>query len=152
MNTNTIEFWVSMYSVAEIRIILLAAIVGGVISKAVGGFDKQLIGLLIFMGIDYATGMYAAFKTKTFWSVAAFKGLAKKASIVGIVAFCYGVDCMLKIDVCRYAAIAGFGIMEALSIIENADRGGWGSIFPVWIRDRLQVVKSERKLGGIDKL
>ena len=152
MNSNNIDFMLSMYSAAEVRIILLAGILGGVLSKALGGFDKQLIGLLIFMLIDYLTGMYAACKTKSFWSVIAFKGLRKKASIMGIVAFCYGVDCILKIDVCRYAAIAGFGIMEALSIIENADRGGWGSIFPVWIRDRLQVVKSERKLGGIDKL
>lgn len=152
MNTNNVDFILSMYSAAEVRIILLAGIIGGVLSKALGGFDKQLIGLLIFMAADYATGMYAAFKTDSFWSMAAFKGIFKKASIMGIVAFCYGVDCMLKIDVCRYAAIAGFGIMEALSIIENADRGGWGSIFPEWIRCRLQTVKSERKLGGVDKL
>lgn len=148
---NTTDFIVSLYSTTEVKIIILAGILGGLISKAVGGFDKQLIGLLIFMGLDYITGMYAAFKTKSFWSMAAFRGLFKKASIMGIVAFCYGVDCMLKIDICRYAAIAGFGIMEALSIIENADRGGWGAIFPAWIRDRLQVVKAERKLGGIDK-
>ncbi len=141
------SFFIGLYAAYEIKIIIIAGLLGGLIAKAVGGFDTQLIGLLVFMVLDYATGMYAAWITKSFWSTAAFKGLIKKASIMVIVAFCYGVDCVLKIDTCRYAAIAGFGIMEALSIIENADRGSWGNIFPQWIRCRLQQIKSERNLG-----
>ena len=141
------EWWSELYSAAEIKLILIYGVIGGAITSAVGGFDKQLIGLLIFMLVDYVTGMHAAWHTKTLSSAIGFKGLFKKASIVGVVAFCYGIDCMLKLDICRYAAIAGFGIMEALSIIENADRGGWGAIFPIWIRNRLQEIKLEKKLG-----
>lgn len=149
LNTQISDFLANMYSAAEIKIIIIAGIIGGLITSAVGGFDKQLIGLLIFMFVDYVTGMQAAWHTNSLSSRIAFKGLLKKSSIVGVVAFCFGIDCMLKLDICRYAAIAGFGIMEALSIIENADRAGWGVIFPFWIRNRLQEIKAEKKLGDI---
>lgn len=54
------EFVLGLYAAYEIKIIIVCGVVGGLVTKAVGGFDKQLVGLLIFMLIDYATGMYAA--------------------------------------------------------------------------------------------
>lgn len=143
---KTQDFFTRMYSGAEVKIVIVAGIAGGIISKAVGGFDKQLYGLLIFMLLDYLTGMYAAYSERCWCSTSAFRGLIKKVSIIVAVAFCYGVDTLLNLDVCRYSAIAGFGIMEAMSIIENADRGGWGEIFPFWIRDKLKTIKTERLL------
>lgn len=140
------EFILGLYAAYEIKIIIVCGLAGGLIAKALGGFDKQLIGLLIFMLIDYVTGMYAAWHEHDLWNKKAFRGLFKKASILGVVAFCAGVDIMLKIDIARYAAIAGFGIMEAMSIIENADRGGWGNVFPVWIREKLALIKDAKKL------
>lgn len=142
------EFIAGLYAAYEIKIIFVCGLFGSIITKALGGFDKQLVALLAFMLIDYVTGMYAAWCEHDLWSKKAFRGLCKKASILGVVAFCAGVDIMLKIDIARYAAIAGFGIMEAMSIIENADRGGWGQIFPAWIRDKLAIIKDEKKLGG----
>lgn len=138
------EFVLGLYAAYEIKIIIVCGLLGGVFTKAVGGFDKQLIGLLIFMGIDYATGMYAAWHEHDLWSKKAFRGLCKKARILGVVAFCAGVDVILKTDIARYGAIAGFGIMEAMSVIENADRGGWGDIFPEWIREKLALIKEEK--------
>ncbi|MEG2344282.1 MAG: phage holin family protein [Acidaminococcaceae bacterium] len=140
------DFVVGLYAAYEIKIILYAGVAGGLIAKAVGGFDKQLIGLLIFMAADYITGMYAAWHSHDLWSKKAFRGLCKKASILGVVAFCYGIDVVFGSNVCRYGAIAGFGVMEALSIIENADRGGWGAMFPAWIREKLAVIKDSKKL------
>ena len=133
------EFVLGLYAAYEIKIIIVCGVVGGLVTKAVGGFDKQLVGLLIFMLIDYATGMYAAWHEHDLWSKKAFRGLFKKASILGVVV-------MLKTDIARYGAIAGFGIMEAMSIIENADRGGWGHIFPTWIREKLAAIKDTKKL------
>lgn len=141
------EFVVGLYAAYEIKIIIVCGLLGGIITKALGGFDKQLYGLIIFMGLDYATGMYAAWHEHELWSKKAFRGLCKKASILGVVAFCAGVDVVLKTDIARYSAIAGFGIMEAMSIIENADRGGWGHIFPAWIREKLAVIKDSKKLA-----
>ena len=138
------DFIAGLYATYEIKIIFYAGITGGLIAKAVGGFDKQILGLLIFMFIDYLTGMYAAWHEQELWSKKAFRGLCKKASILGVVSFCVGIDAVLKTDFCRYGAIAGFGIMEALSIIENADRGGWGDIFPEWIRGKLTILKEEK--------
>ena len=138
------EWVTALYSAAELKLLVILGVVGGFLTKAVGGFDTQLYALLGFMAFDYFTGVYAAFRTRSLWSVLAFKGLLKKAAIIGVVAFCYGADCLFKIEVCRYGAIAGFGIMEIMSIIENADRGGWGYIFPPWLRDKLETIKSER--------
>lgn len=140
------EFVLGLYAAYEIKIVIVCGVVGGLVTKAVGGFDNQFIGLLIFMFIDYMTGMYAAWHEHDLWSKKAFRGLFKKASILGVVAFCAGVDVMLKTDIARYGAIAGFGIMESMSIIENADRGGWGHIFPAWIREKLAAIKDTKKL------
>ena len=60
--------------------------IGGVISTALGGWDAGLIALIIFMGIDYATGILLAAvfkkskksKTGALESNAGFKGLLKK--------------------------------------------------------------------------
>lgn len=145
------EFVIGLYAMYEIKIIIISGLLGGIFTKALGGFDKQLMGLLIFMAMDYITGMYAAWHEDDLWSKKAFRGIFKKASILGVVAFCYGLDIMLKLDIARYAAIAGFGIMEALSIIENADRGGWGEIFPDWIREKLATIKTEKKLARCEK-
>lgn len=145
---NIYEFVIGLYAAYEIKIIIVFGVIGGIFTKMLGGFDNQLIGLIIFMGVDYFTGMYAAGRGNDVGSKKAFRGLCKKASILGVVSFCVGVDAMLKIDITRYAAIAGFGIMEAISIIENADRGGWGDIFPVWIREKLGQIKEDKKLGG----
>lgn len=146
------DFVMNLYSLTEIKIIALSGILGGIIAKCVGGFDNQITALFALVIVDYFSGMFAAWKNGKIWSKAGYKGIMKKISIFAAISFAVLVDCCLKTDTFRYMAISGFAIMEAISILENADRGGWGGFIPVWIRDRLQVVKSERKLGGIDKL
>lgn len=140
-------FFIGLYNVYELKIIFWAGLCGSFVAEALGGFDKQLKVLFFFMLIDYITGLYAAWREKDLLSKKSFRGILKKASVLGVVAFCVGVDAMLKTDIVRYAAIAGFGIMEALSIIENADRAGWGDIFPLWIREKLSDVKKNKNLA-----
>lgn len=142
------QWLADLYSAAELKLLFIFGIVGGFITQAVGGWDKQICALLGFIALDYLTGMYASWRTKTLSSAIGFKGLLKKAAIIAVVAFFYWADCLFKTETCRYGAIAGFGIMEIMSIIENADRGGWGHIFPPWLRNKLQAIKSERTGSG----
>jgi len=134
-------FMSNLYSKTEIKIIAVSGIIGGFIAAAVGGFDKQLVALFILMVVDYATGMYAAWHEHTIFSKRGYQGVMKKLSILVAVSFGVLVDMVLKTDFCRYTVIAGFGVMEAISIIENADRGGYGHVIPPVIRKHLKELK-----------
>jgi toxin secretion/phage lysis holin len=134
-------FVANLYSKTEIKIIAVSGIIGGFIAAAVGGFDKQLMALFILMVVDYVTGMYAAWHEHTIFSKRGYQGVMKKLSILVAVSFGVLVDMVLKTDFCRYTVIAGFGVMEAISIIENADRGGYGHVIPPVIRKHLKELK-----------
>jgi len=139
--SDVFYFVANLYSKTEIKIIAISGIIGGFIAAAVGGFDKQLMALFILMVVDYATGMYAAWHEHTIFSKRGYQGVMKKLSILIAVSFGVLVDMVLKTDFCRYTVIAGFGVMEAISIIENADRGGYGHVIPPVIRKHLKELK-----------
>jgi len=131
----------NLYTRAEVKIIAISGLVGGVLAAMLGGFDNQLKGLFLLMLVDYATGMYAAWHMHTIYSKRGYRGVMKKLSILIAIAFGVLVDIVLKTDFCRFTAIAGFGIMEAISIIENADLGGYGEIIPDIIRRHLKELR-----------
>ena len=141
-----LDFLMNLYTTTELKILAIAGIMGAAVAKAVGGFDTQLTMLTVFVVFDYATGMYAAWKTKAVSSQIGFKGIGKKATIFIVVAFFYGADLMFNTNTLRYMAICAYGVLELVSIIENADRGGWGNMFPYFVRDKLAQIKTEKKL------
>jgi toxin secretion/phage lysis holin len=141
-----LNFLMNLYSATELKILAIAGIVGAAISRAIGGFDMQIEMLMMFVVVDYTTGMYAGWKTKQLSSQIGFRGILKKATIFIVVAFFYAADLMFNTNTLRYMAICGYGVLELVSIIENADRGGWGSLFPYFVRDKLVQIKTERKL------
>ncbi|WP_199884086.1 phage holin family protein [Anaerosinus massiliensis] len=140
------KFLIELYTAAEIKIIALSGVLGMLAAKMIGGFDIQIKMLLFFVALDYATGLYAAYKTDQVSSYKSFRGIFKKATIFAVVAFCYGIDLMMNMTTLRYFAICGYGVMEIISIVENADRGGWGNVFPAFIRDKFVQIRTERKL------
>lgn len=141
-----LDFLMNLYTTTELKILAIAGIIGAAVAKAVGGFDTQLTMLTVFVVFDYATGMYAAWKTKAVSSQIGFKGIGKKATIFIVVAFFYGADLMFNTNTLRYMAICAYGVLELVSIVENADRGGWGNMFPYFVRDKLAQIKTEKKL------
>jgi toxin secretion/phage lysis holin len=70
-----LDFFINMYTVTELKILAFAGILGTVFAKAIGGFDIQVKMLMLFVVIDYVTGMYAAWKTKQLSSQIGFKGI-----------------------------------------------------------------------------
>jgi len=79
--------------------------------------------LIVFMALDIATGVLAAFINKELSSDVSFKGVAKKAIILLIVAAGFWLERCMTVHIPVAEVVAGFYIMhEGLSILENAAR------------------------------
>lgn len=102
--------------------------IGAVFSTAWGGWTTGMQTLLLFMGIDYLTGLIVAgvFKNSNksengaLESRAGFKGLCRKCMILLFVLIAYRLDLMIGTNYIRDAVVITFSINEVLSIAENA--------------------------------
>lgn len=54
-------------------------------------------------------------------------------------------------EVFRGMTISGFSLIEAMSLIENLDRMGWGYIIPNFLRVRLKQIADEKVTKGDKK-
>ena len=105
-----------------------AALVGGVIGQVLGGMDAALITLLIFMAIDYISGLIVAgvFQASdksasgSLSSVACWQGLLKKGMTLIIVLVAARLDIVLGTAFVRDAVVIAYVVNETISIIENA--------------------------------
>ena len=119
--------------------------VGACFAFLVGGYDAPIQSLLVLIVADYATGMIAAWKTGTLSSNKGYKGMAKKISIVLVVAVANLLDTtMFANHFLRTAVICGYGGMEGLSLFENIDRAGYGEYIPVFLRTKLEQLRTEK--------
>ena len=110
---------------------LLSAIIGflgAIITSAFGGWTTGMVTLLIFMSVDYVSGLMVAgiFKKSkksdsgALESKAGFKGLCRKCMTLLFVMVAYRLDLLIGTNYIRDAVIIGFAVNELLSIIENA--------------------------------
>ena len=127
----------------------LVGVLGGAVAKLLGGWTSDMITLLIFMALDFATGLLVAgvFKnsnksdTGALNSKAGWKGLCKKCITLFFVIIAHRLDIELGTDYIRTSAIFGFIANEAMSIVENA--GLMGVPLPKIITKAIEVLKSE---------
>lgn len=123
-------------------------VAGGFILNLFGGWDTALMILIIFMAVDYVTGLLIAgfFKVSpkscngTLDSRAGFKGLCKKGVTFLIVLVAAQLDVLMHTELIRSAAIIAFCTNEVISIIENA--GLMGIPIPNVITNAIEVLKS----------
>ena len=80
---------------------------GGWIGYFVGGMDGLLTTLIIFMGIDYITGLMCAVADKKLSSAVGFKGIFKKVLIVMLVGIAHMWICM-SLEPARRCAVPWF--------------------------------------------
>ena len=121
-------------------------VIGAALGYFVGGLDGFMIVLIIFMVIDYITGVMCAIRDKSVSSRAGFVGICKKILILVMV----GMANMLDVYVIqtgsmlRTAALFFYISNEGISILENM--GNLGIRIPRKIRDVLEQLhdKSER--------
>ena len=68
------------------------SVIGGWLGYFVGGVDGLMTALLIFMILDYITGLMCAVADKKLSSSIGFKGICKKVLIVMLVGVAHVVD------------------------------------------------------------
>lgn len=105
---------------------MAVAAVGTFLSYFFGGFDSIFIALVIFLMIDYMTGVLAAFGTKTLNSSIGLQGIIKKVMqlfLVGVASILDGIT-GLPDPYVRTAVIYFLLANEGISILENVARAG----------------------------
>lgn len=133
-------------------------VVGSVIASWFGGWDSSLTTLLIFMGIDWLTGLIVAgvFKksqkteTGALESRAGWKGLCRKGVTLLVVLVACRLDLTMGTTVIRDAVVIAFVSNETISIIENA--GLMGIPIPPIITKAIDILrkKSEESKNNVD--
>lgn len=122
-------------------------VVGSFIASLFGGWDAALVTLLIFMGVDYVTGLIVAgvFHTSpktengALESRAGWKGLCRKGVTLLVVLVACRLDMVMGSNFIRDAAIIAFIANETISIIENA--GLMGVPIPAVVVKAIEVLK-----------
>lgn len=100
------------------------ALLGGTITAFLGGWDLALQVLVLFVVLDYVTGLVAAWYSKTLNSQVGFKGICKKVLLFIPIAICYALDQVIGQEILRSLAIFFYIANEGLSVIENLGRAG----------------------------
>lgn len=124
-------------------------LIGGLIATALGGWDVGLQTLVIFMCIDYITGILVAgvfhkskkSETGTLESLAGWKGLIRKGVTLLIVLVAVQLDKVIGSTFIRDAVIIGFIANELISIVENA--GLMGIPIPAVITNAIDVLQKK---------
>lgn len=129
-------------------------VIGAAIASLFGGWDAALVTLMIFMGIDYLTGLIVAGvfhnseKTENgaLESRAGWKGLCRKGVTLLVVLVACRLDLMIGSNFIRDAAVIAFVVNETISIIENA--GLMGIPIPAAIVRAIDILKNKAESEG----
>lgn len=124
-------------------------VAGSMIASLFGGWTASLTTLLIFMGIDYVSGLVVAGvfhnspKTDTgaLESRAGLKGLIRKFTMLLFVLIGYRLDVAVGTTYIRDAVCIAFMANELLSIVENA--GLMGIPIPAVITNAIDILKKK---------
>lgn len=108
------EFW---------NVIQLAfTAVGGWLGYFLGGCDGLITALVVFVVVDYLTGVMCAIADRKLSSEVGFKGIAKKVLIFMLVGIASMLDTRVlgEVGILRTAVIFFYISNEGLSLLENA--------------------------------
>lgn len=122
--------------------------VGSVVTTLFGGWDTALITLMIFMGVDYLTGLIVAgvfgkspkSEGGKLDSHAGWKGLCRKGVTLLVVLVACRLDIVMGSNFLRDATVIAFIANETISIIENA--GLMGVPIPTAITRAIEILKN----------
>ena len=122
---------------------------GSLVASCFGGWTASLTTLMIFMGIDYLSGLIVAGvfhnspKTETgaLESRAGLKGLIRKFYMLLFVLIGHRLDVAVGTTYIRDAVCIAFMANELLSIVENA--GLMGLPIPAVITNSIDILKKK---------
>lgn len=101
---------------------LVFSAVGGWLGYFLGGYDGLLYALVVFMVMDYITGVMCAVSDKKLSSAVGFKGICRKVLILMLV----GIANLLDVQVIGTGAVLRTAVIffylsnEGVSLLENA--------------------------------
>lgn len=122
---------------------------GSGIAALFGGWDTGLVSLLIFMGLDYVSGLVVAgvfhksnkTDTGSLESKAGWKGLCRKCMTLVFVLVSYRLDLIIGTNYIRDAVIIAFIANELISLVENA--GLMGVPLPAVITKAIDILQKK---------
>lgn len=128
-------------------------LIGSAIASFFGGWDAGLATLLIFMAIDYVSGLVVAgvFHTSnktnsgSLESRAGWKGLCRKCMTLLFVLVAYRLDLVIGTNYIRDAVIIAFIANETISLVENA--GLMGIPLPAVIIKAIDVLQKKTEVN-----
>lgn len=128
-------------------------LIGSAIASFFGGWDAGLATLLIFMAIDYVSGLIVAgvFHTSnktnsgSLESRAGWKGLCRKCMTLLFVLVAYRLDLVIGTNYIRDAVIIAFIANETISLVENA--GLMGLPLPAVITKAIDVLQKKTEVN-----
>lgn len=128
-----------------------SSLISETVSYIFGGWSNDLETLIIFMIIDYITGIICAGILKNsqktekgaLESKVGWKGLIKKCYTLLFVLIAHRLDLAIEVNYIKTTVIIGFIINEGLSIIENA--GLIGIPLPNSIKNSIEILRNKIK-------
>ena len=127
---------------------LIFTAVGGWLGYFLGGCDGLLIALVVFVTVDYLTGVMCAIEDKTLSSEVGFKGICRKVIIFMLVGIAHVLDVNVIAtgSVLRTAVIFFYLSNEGVSLLENA--GHLGLPIPEKLKDVLEQIHDRAEKEG----
>lgn len=126
-----------------------AVIIGGAIAGALASImGEHLVifwWLLAFVTTDWLTGVFAACLTGTASSKVGLIGICKKLLILVVGVCFHGLDQILGISFICAWSVGALCTNELLSILENIERAGFGSIVPPIVRHIISKVQEQQE-------
>ena len=135
-------------------ICVAVGLVGGFFTAIFGGWDSALVTLVVFMAIDFFTGIITAMMKKSkhtesggLSSKAGWFGLAKKVCTLMLIVVAVRMDILLNTNYIRDAVCISFCLNELLSIVENTSL--MGIPYPPAIQKAIDVLQT--KIGRTEE-
>ncbi len=130
-------------------ILTVLGAIGGIISSLFGGWDAALVTLVIFMAIDYLSGLIVAGvfkkskKTETggLQSRAGWIGLCRKGATLAVVLIAVRLDMAMGTTIIRDGVVIAYTVNEAISITENL--GLMGVPIPAVIQKAIDMLQKK---------
>ncbi len=123
----------------------ILALIGGILGWVFGGFNSLIYALIVFVVIDYITGILLAIRDKKLSSEIGYKGIVKKFLIFLIVSMGNIIDNYIlgTGSSLRTLIITFYLANEGLSILENAGR--LGLPIPGKLKDAIRNLNSRNE-------
>jgi len=126
-----------------IKVIVMA--LGTGITWLLGSWDKALVVLIVFMVLDYGTGLLRAWINKEVSSDVGLRGIARKAVIFVVLIVAVMLDRLLNTGTWVFRTLVCYFYIanEGISLLENC--AGLGLPIPEKIKDALAQLKDGEK-------